>query len=180
MSSGIISLQKLLKPMNTEILERPFTVDIQIADPEWTQVGFDVSELAEIAVRETLFCTQFSKDCGCEVSILLAHNDLVQTLNREYRGKDKPTNVLSFESDEPGPHMPLGDIILARETLIKESEEQLKPLKEHFIHLIVHGTLHLLGFDHEDEEEAENMETMEIWILQRLGIKNPYLGQQAL
>ena len=172
--------------MNTENLnpppvkERTFSVDIQIADPNWEDLDFNARDMAEIAVRETLFCTQFSKDDGCEVSILLAHNDLVQTLNREYRGKDKPTNVLSFETEESGPHAPLGDIIIARETVLKEAEEQLKTVKEHFIHLIVHGSLHLLGYDHEEEADAENMESMEIWILQRLGIKNPYLGQQLL
>ncbi len=96
--------------------ERTFTVDIQVADPQWEELDFNPRDMAEIAVRETLFCTQFSKDDGCEVSILLAHNDLVQTLNREYRGKDKPTNVLSFETEEKGPHAPLGDIIIARET----------------------------------------------------------------
>ena len=171
--------------MNTEKTnsldtERTFSVDIEVADPAWETMDFNALDLAEIAVRETLFCTQFSKENGCEVSILLAHNDLVQTLNREYRGKDKPTNVLSFETEEKGPYAPLGDIILAREIIIKEAEEQLKSEKEHFIHLVVHGTLHLLGYDHENEEDAENMENMEIWILQRLGIKNPYLGQQLL
>ena len=171
--------------MNTEKTDpitpqRTFSVDVQIADPEWENLDFNIHDLCEIAVRETLFCTQFSKDNACEVSILLAHNDLVQTLNREYRGQDKPTNVLSFETEETGPDAPLGDIVLAREILIREAEEQLKSTKEHFIHLIVHGTLHLLGYDHENEEDAENMESMEIWILQRLGIKNPYLGQQLL
>ncbi len=160
--------------------ERTFSVDIQINDSAWEGLDFHVEDLAEIAVRETLFCTQFSKENGCEISIMLANNDLVQTLNREYRGQDKPTNVLSFETEETGPHAPLGDIILALETLLKEAEEQLKSPKEHFIHLIVHGTLHLLGHDHEDPEEAENMESLEIWVLQRLGIKNPYLGQQLL
>lgn len=165
---------------NRAVKERTFTVDIQIADPHWEGMDFNARDMAEIAVRETLFCTQFSKEDGCEVSIMLAHNDLIQTLNREYRGKDKATNVLSFETEEKGPNAPLGDIIIARETVIKEAEEQLKSNKEHFIHLVVHGTLHLLGYDHEDAEEAEDMESMEIWILQRLGIKNPYLGQQLL
>ncbi len=172
--------------MNTEKtdpdlpLQRTFAVEIQIADPGWNSLDFNVHDIAEIAVREALFCTQFSKNRACEISILLAHDDLVRTLNREYRGKDKSTNVLSFETGEDGPDAPLGDIILARETVLKEAEEQLKSNKEHFIHLIVHGTLHLLGYDHENEEDAEHMESMEIWILQRLGIKNPYLGQQLV
>ncbi len=71
-------------------------------------------------------------------------------------------------------------LLLRVRHVIKEAEEQLKSEKEHFIHLIVHGTLHLLGYDHENTQDADNMESMEIWILQRLGIKNPYLGQQLL
>lgn len=166
--------------MTTETLDKPFAVDIEIADPAWKTLGFSVSDMAEIAVRETLFSSEFSKQRGGEVSILLANDGLIQTLNREYRGKDTPTNVLSFESEETGPHMPLGDIILARETIIKEAEDQLKPVKDHFIHMIVHGTLHLLGHDHIETEDAETMEAQEVWILSRLGIKNPYLGQALL
>lgn len=152
-----------------------FQVDISVADPGWDVLDFKPEEMAEIAVRETLFCTQFTSDRAAELSVLLAHDDLIQTLNREYRGKDKPTNVLSFPSEEQRPEGTLGDIILARETLLRESDEQLKPVKDHFIHLIVHATLHLLGYDHEDDDEANDMESMEIWILQRLGVKNPYL-----
>lgn len=175
-------------PMNNEkarcdnkVAKEPsFAVDIHIADPEWEILPFNVREVAEICVRETLFCTQFSSEQGAEVSLLLGHNDLAQTLNREYRDQDKPTNVLSFQSEDPGPEMPLGDIILARETIIHEAETQLIPIQEHFMHLIVHGTLHLLGYHHEEEQEAEDMEAMEIWILQRLGVKNPYLTEDNL
>lgn len=105
-----------------------------------------------------------------EVSIVLADNDFVQTLNRDYRGKDRPTNVLSFPQDAPL----LGDIILALETLEREANEQSKAFNDHFTHLLVHGLLHLLGHDHIEEAEAEVMEALEIEILDALGIKNPY------
>jgi len=157
-----------------------FTVEVIINDPEWEEAGFHLKEIAEITVRETLFCAEFTPKNGSEISVMLANDDLTHTLNREYRNMDKPTNVLSFAYDSPGEDEPLGDIILGRETVFREAEEQLKTIREHFIHLIVHGTLHLLGYDHEDDEEAENMENTEIWILQRLGVKNPYLNIDKL
>ena len=106
-----------------------------------------------------------------EISIVLADNNFIQNLNHVYRGKDKPTNVLSFPQDEPGL---LGDVILAYETIEKEANEQEKSFEDHLTHLIVHGTLHLLGHDHEDDKEAKEMEALEIEILEKLGIKNPY------
>jgi probable rRNA maturation factor len=162
--------------MNTANPDSPsFTVDISINDPAWEKLDFNVVEIAEITVRETLFCAEFSPEKGSEVSILLANDDLIRTLNREYRGKDKPTNVLSFPTEEEGHGAPLGDIILSLQTITEEAENQLKLLKDHFMHLLVHGTLHLMGHDHEDDEQADDMENMEIWVLQRLGVKNPYL-----
>jgi probable rRNA maturation factor len=103
-------------------------------------------------------------------------------LNRTWRGKDKPTNVLSFPAPEqPGAAGPrhLGDIALAFETLARESEEESKELAHHFAHLIVHGVLHLLGYDHEVEAEAEIMEALEVKALARLGITDPYRDMAA-
>ncbi len=107
-----------------------------------------------------------------EVSILLTNDFEIQNLNRNFRQKDKPTNVLSFPQDEVGM---LGDVALSLETLEREAAEQDKTLHEHFTHLFVHGVLHLMGHDHEigDKEQAE-MEALEIRILKRLGIANPY------
>ena len=106
-----------------------------------------------------------------EVSVVLADDKEVQTLNKTFRHKDKPTNVLSFPSDEKEE---LGDIILAFETIMREAiDAEISPL-HHTIHLIVHGFLHLLGYDHENENEAHHMESMEIQILKALNISNPY------
>ncbi len=106
-----------------------------------------------------------------EVSVVLTDDEAVRELNKTYRHKDKPTNVLSFPSEETGE---LGDIILAYETVKKEAEETGISFLHHTLHLIVHGFLHLLGYNHEENEEAHRMETMEIQILKKRGIANPY------
>jgi probable rRNA maturation factor len=106
-----------------------------------------------------------------ELSILFTDDAAIQRLNRDYRGKDKPTNVLSFPQSG-GPL--LGDIVLAWETVNQEAGLAEKPLKAHMAHLIVHGFLHLLGYDHEADEEAEEMEALERAALRRMGIADPY------
>jgi len=115
---------------------------------------------------------------GAEVSILFTDDAHIRTLNAEWRGKDKPTNVLSFPAGPafPGGVQPpiLGDIVLARETILREADEQAKPFEDHLCHLIVHGFLHLLGYDHETDDEAEAMEAMERQILEGLAIADPY------
>ncbi len=106
-----------------------------------------------------------------EVSVVFTDDKEVQGLNKKFRHQDKPTNVLSFPSEEKEE---LGDIILAYETVQKEAVESGISLLHHTLHLIVHGFLHLLGYDHEKEEAAEKMETLEIQILESLNIANPY------
>ena len=106
-----------------------------------------------------------------EVSLLFTDDAAVRVLNRTWRGKDKPTNVLSF-SQPAGPL--LGDIVLAAETVTREADLANKPVADHIAHLIVHGTLHLLGYDHEEEAEAEAMERLEAAALAEMGLADPY------
>lgn len=117
------------------------------------------------------------------LSVLLTDDDTVQKLNRDWRGKDSPTNVLSFPAEMPAiPGEPdfLGDIALARETCEREAALDGKPLDDHLKHLVVHGVLHLLGYDHLDKAEAEEMESTETRILAGLGVPDPYAGTDVL
>ena len=109
-------------------------------------------------------------------SVLFTGDDEVHELNREWRGKDKPTNVLSFPFEAPpGVDIPLlGDIIICAAVVEHEASEQGKALEAHWAHMVIHGTLHLLGYDHIEEGEAEEMEGLEIRLLAGLGYANPY------
>lgn len=118
-----------------------------------------------------------------EISLVFSNDDDVQKINKEFRDQDKPTNVLSFpqfdmndfENEITLEIYPLGDIIFAYETLIQESEaDENKDFKSHLTHLTIHGLLHLMGYDHEFDDEAEIMENLEIKIMKRLGYNNPY------
>lgn len=109
-----------------------------------------------------------------ELSVALSDDANVQILNQKYRDKDKPTNVLSFPIPAPAPL--LGDIVLAYETVEKEAEEKSVSFENHMAHLLVHGFLHLQGYDHQTDEEASTMEALEIKALSALGIDNPYIS----
>lgn len=115
-----------------------------------------------------------------EITVRIVDNDEGQMLNREYRQKDYPTNVLSFPFDGPeGIEIDfLGDLVVCAPVVAKEADEQNKPLMSHWAHMITHGTLHLLGYDHIDEQDAEQMEALEIEILNNLGIDDPYQDQE--
>ncbi|WP_144393064.1 rRNA maturation RNase YbeY [Pleionea sediminis] len=112
-----------------------------------------------------------------ELSIMVVSSKVSQSLNDQYRNKNKPTNVLSFPADIPEyVESPLlGDLVICAPVLEQEAAEQSKALIDHWAHLTIHGCLHLLGFDHIDDSEAEIMESIEIKVLQQLGISNPYL-----
>ncbi len=120
-----------------------------------------------------------------EVSVMLSDDVTVARLNQDYRATEGPTNVLSFANftgesgSVSGPPVLLGDVVLAFETVSRECRTEGKELADHLAHLIVHGVLHLLGYDHEVESEAERMEEMEIEILAALGLPNPYTENQA-
>lgn len=157
-------------------------IGLTINDPRWESLPFaleDALRRAVLAVHHEVVPW-----VTAEVSVVLTDDGEIQTLNRTYRQKDRPTNVLSFGSLEaplepgmtppmPGPFL-LGDLVLAFETITREAENQGKSLGDHLMHLVVHGMLHLLGYDHGTDEDAERMESLEIKILSPLGIKNPY------
>lgn len=114
---------------------------------------------------------------GLEVSLTLVDDDTIQELNRQYRDKDKPTNVLSFPFEDDVPDdvaLPLGDVIVSLPTLMREAQEQHKTLSHHFQHMVTHGILHLIGFDHLTDEEANVMENLEVRILTDIDVPNPY------
>ena len=121
---------------------------------------------------------------NCEIGIACVDNAESHQLNLEYRGKDKPTNVLSFPSDLPDEmaaildSFPIGDLVICIPVVLQEAIDQQKTPIEHFTHMLVHGTLHLMGYDHETSEtDAEEMEALEIEILKKLGFDNPYQEQ---
>ena len=111
-----------------------------------------------------------------ELCIRIVTETESQALNKEYRDKDKPTNVLSFPAELPPgiPHYVLGDLVICQAIVEKEALEQNKPLMAHWAHMVVHGTLHLLGYDHETDSEAEEMEGIEVELLTSIGFLNPY------
>lgn len=151
-------------------------VDVLVQSDRWAALA-DVEALALRAVNAALSCADLAVLEGAEISIALADDAIVRNLNREWRGFDKPTNVLSFPAVEPdelddAPH--IGDIILAYETVEREAQNDDKTFADHTTHLIIHGMLHLLGFDHETDEEAQEMEALEISALADLGIADPY------
>jgi probable rRNA maturation factor len=172
------------EPVSLEVTTS-LEVGLNVTCPLWpkalpmaTGLSLDAADAAFQAVRAQ---SQAAGDSGAEVSIVLGDDALVQDLNRDYRGQDKATNVLSFPAmgpDEPPPPagevILLGDIIMAFETVAAEAKSQGKPLADHFCHLVVHGMLHLLGFDHQTDDMANTMEALEIKILAGLDIANPY------
>ncbi len=154
-------------------------IDIAVEDDRWTESVPALERLVLDAVQAGLAIAPEKRERAVEVSVLLADDATVQDLNRTWRGKDKPTNVLSFPASPqpllPGHPTPLGDVVLAYETMVRESAEQGKPLRNHLAHLLVHGTLHLVGQDHElGQAEAEAMEGLEVAALATLGIPDPY------
>jgi probable rRNA maturation factor len=153
------------------------TLEVFVEDANWDKALQDHTLLAETAIRAA--CTQ--KICAktsLECNLILANDSYVQKLNREFRGKDKPTNVLSFPTPQNSltlDETSIGDIFLALETIQKEALSEEKQFAHHFQHLVIHGFLHLLGYDHENESDAKIMEDLEIKTLATLGIHNPYL-----
>ncbi|GLK71933.1 rRNA maturation RNase YbeY [Ancylobacter dichloromethanicus] len=154
-------------------------VDVLVEADRWSTLPGAVDLVAQ-AVRAACAgaLTEYEIDIdGAEIAVKLTDDDAIRALNRDWRGKDSATNVLSFPTPDVAraggdPH--LGDIAIAYETLAREAEAEGKPLADHLAHLAVHGTLHLLGYDHEAVDDAEEMEAMERRVLAGLAIPDPY------
>jgi probable rRNA maturation factor len=162
--------------------------DTVVEDDRWA--ALDLPALSETACRAAFAALDLAPE-GFTICVMGCDDVRIATLNAEFRGKPVPTNVLSWASEQlqegsPGavPAKPLpgdaddpwsvGDIALAYETCVREAEEQGKPLKDHVLHLIVHGTLHCLGYDHIQDADATLMEALEVHALATLGVENPY------
>ncbi len=161
-------------------------VDAVIEDERWAAAGLEA--LAERAARAALGHLGLG-EAGFEVSLLGCDDARIAVLNGEFRGKAVPTNVLSWPSEDRAPEVPgavpappdagdpeLGDIAIAWETCEREAEAAGLAMQAHVTHLVVHGVLHLLGYDHETDEDASLMERLEVEILASLGVADPYCG----
>lgn len=160
-------------------MEQSLTVEVITEDDRWNEKEVPFQDIAEHVLKDRPWSQP------TEVTILLSNNEAVHKLNRDYRGKDKPTNVLSFPnlSQEDFAHlnqMPqdyvvhLGDVVISFNKIQEESDHAHQPFDHHLIHLTIHGILHLLGYDHVNEKDAEVMQTLEINLLKKYNIPNPY------
>lgn len=151
-------------------------IEMSVEKDGWAAIP-DLSDLTERVVAACRRVCEVALQDGAEVSLLFTDDAAVRALNARWRQIDKPTNVLSFPGvGEAETAMTLGDIALAFETTRREADAEGKTLADHTAHLIAHGFLHLVGFDHETDEEAEDMEAMERDILKSLGVPDPYAG----
>ncbi len=159
------------------------TVDVALVAPEaWPGNPEVLEATVQRAIAETLRQAADDLPPGpgpLAISVMLADDATVQALNRDWRGRDRPTNVLSFPApadmpQPPGEPRPLGDLVLSGPVLVREAREAGVPLEEHLAWMVIHGTLHLLGHDHSQEEERCRMEAKEVRILKALGLDNPY------
>ena len=154
-------------------------IEILIDDEAWPEALPEVSKLAFEAADSALsfLPPEMGEDLG--LVVFLTDDETVRDLNERFRGKDAPTNVLSFPSPPENPEGQVGDIALAFGVCQREAAQQGKPLAAHLQHLVVHGVLHLVGYDHETDEEAEKMEGLERIILAGLGVADPYAAGQG-
>lgn len=151
-------------------------IDIEIEDSTWTAALPDAAALSRAAAEAVLANRRAGSSEG--LTLLLADDQAVRDLNARFRGQDKPTNVLSFPAP-PNPEHHLGDVALAYGVCVREARDQGKPLAHHLQHLVAHGVLHLLGYDHMSDAEALEMEGLERDILAGLGVPDPYLAGEG-
>jgi probable rRNA maturation factor len=150
-------------------------IDVEVEDPAWTAAEPDAAAIAREAALAVL---SHEGRRGEGVTVLLADDAAVRELNARFRDKDQPTNVLSFPAAE-NPERHLGDVALAYGVCAREAEAQGKPLARHLQHLVAHGVLHLLGYDHMTEHEAHVMEGLERVVLAGLGAPDPYAAGEG-
>lgn len=164
-------------------------IEFNVEDEGWLETAPWYRELALRAAEQALVAAGRAPQ-GLEISVLLCDDARMAELNKGFRGKARPTNVLSWPARElrpetpgarpaPAPDGPLGDVALARQTIETEAKAQHLPVEAHFIHLFSHGVLHLLGYDHETEADAEVMEGLERRALAALGIDDPYAAEET-
>jgi len=150
----------------------------------WTPSQASLEDLCRQAIAATAGAVKPLDFASWEVGITITDDAEIRALNRDHRGQDRPTNVLSFPLDRPGLTATgsvgglLGDVVLSDETVLREAARDERLPADHLTHLVVHGMLHLLGYDHEVSSQAEEMEALEITILAGLGIANPYAAPQ--
>ena len=158
-------------------------ISCQVNEAAWADLSrpADLAAQAVDAAVTVLPEPPFEAGQEVELSLFFADDAVSQGLNRAHRGQDKPTNVLSFPQPQPVAPVPwvLGDIVLAGETVAQEALKGKTDLSAHTIHLIMHGFLHLLGYDHQNDHDAAEMETLEISAMEELGLKNPYEAPNA-
>lgn len=166
--------------MNTPQFKKP-AIEISVQEPEWEKLPniYDIIKKTVSTALDTAILPKAAIDRELEVSVVLANDDLLQILNVQHRQKEGPTNILTFatlDSEEipTAGVLNLGDIILSYQAIEREAQTKgIFPL-DHTRHLTAHGVLHLLGYDHQNDDEANDMETLEIRILEKLGVQNPY------
>ncbi len=155
-------------------------VDIIVNAPAWEAVP-DLAEIASRVVRETEAQSRARLADECELCVSFCDDEEIRALNAQWRGQDRPTNVLSFPTPGVLAEKPLlGDIVIAYETVAREASEQDKSVADHAAHMIIHGFLHLIGYDHETSDEAEVMEALERRTAKALGMKDPFAGAELV
>jgi probable rRNA maturation factor len=165
------------EPAQVAMTDDALTIDILVQSPLWQREP----EAESTVTRAISAAASRLSTSGGEVAIVLTDDSAIRTLNRDWRGFDKPTNVLSFPASRSSGTEPamLGDIVIAYETLERECRAENKQFLHHLAHLAVHGFLHLMGYDHQTDSEADDMERIEISILSRLQVPDPYLAREA-
>jgi probable rRNA maturation factor len=154
-------------------------IDVEIEDAAWTVALPDAEALTGAAAEAALAKAPATKAGGPDnLTVLLTDDGAIRELNARFRKQDKPTNVLSFPA-LPNPENHLGDVALAYGVCAREAAEQGKSVAHHLQHLVAHGVLHLLGYDHENDAEAEAMENLERIVLAGLGVPDPYLTAEG-